>query len=191
MLFGTHDMKTIIRTAIVMLTLATATAANAACNHSTSAPWASAKKHGLVLEAHSVGSLCGKTALVLAIADGKGEVLWSTTRLAQHVSIFAGEDVVTDKAVKAALKDWIENGKDSGDHNTGTLPDWPKGAEAPKREGEFGYFAQQDMSREDYLEKRKQALPMFCFVQGMESISCIITSDGRYIEEFGGFTFPG
>jgi hypothetical protein len=186
-------MKRAVCLAVAALTLGAATAANAACNHSASAPWKAANKHGLVLNAYTVGEKCGQTAVVLTVADRKGAVLWSTTRLAQHVSVFAGDEVVTGKAVKAALKSWLEIGQDTNYTNTKNLPGWPKGAEGPMREGspEFGYFAEQDMPREDYLEKRAKNSPLFCFVQGMESETCIIAPDATSIEEFGGMTFPG
>jgi hypothetical protein len=170
-----------------------ATPATAACNHSASAPWASAKKLGLVLSAYSVGEKCGTTALVLTVSDSKGTTIWSTTRLAQHVLIFADADMNTDKAVKAKLAEWIAIGQESKVRTTSNLPDWPAGAEGPTREGdgEFGYSVEEGTARDSYLDDRKKGYPLFCFVQGFESEACIIATSPNSISEFGGTSFPG
>jgi hypothetical protein len=163
----------------------------AACNHTVTAPWTSAKAFGLQLVATSIGVRCGKTAVVLSVADAKGTVLWTQALLAQQVSIFSADGVDSDKAVKATLKQWLQIGQRGPRVTTNMLPDWKAGAAEPTPEGEFGYVAGENLSREFYLEQRDKNRPLFCFVQGIESEGCIIAIDGASVQEFGGTRFPG
>jgi hypothetical protein len=165
--------------------------ANAACNLEAHAPWASAKAEGLMLNAYSVGEKCGYTAVVLTVTNKEGKTLWTLSRNAQHVSIFTSELGMSSKEVQEALETWLKIGNESNDKRTGTLPDWPEGAEGPVREGEFGYYAETDMDRSSYLETRAANVPLFCTVYGIESETCIIAPSKDFIQEFGGISFPG
>jgi hypothetical protein len=165
--------------------------ANAACNLEAHAPWTSAKAEGLTLNAYSVGEVCGYTAVVLTVTNKAGKTLWTLSRNAEHVSIFSSELGMSTKEVQEALETWLKIGNESNDKRTGALPDWPEGAEGPVREGEFGYYAETDMDRSTYLEKRAANVPLFCTVYGIESETCIIATSKDFIQEFGGISFPG
>jgi hypothetical protein len=121
--------------------------------------------------------------------DAKDDVQWSTTRLAQQNAIFI-DGITDDASMTAALTTWVEQGQPL---STSELPDWKAGAEQPDREGdgEFGFFVGPETSREFYLETRRNNQPLFCFVQGVESTSCITATGSDAIHEIGGFTFPG
>lgn len=166
--------------------------AHADCNAFAKAPWTSAKTYNLTLEAHAVGPNCANSAVVMLVVDRKGVVQWSTTRLAYQNLMFI--DGLKDNAtMKAALAQWLEQGLSSGPQQGKDLPDWKAGKDQAERDGdgEFGFTAASDVSREYYLEVREKNQPMFCFVQGVESTSCITASGPSSISELGGFSFPG
>jgi hypothetical protein len=166
--------------------------AKAQCEASASAPWASAKNYGLMVEAHAVGPVCATAALVLSVVDSKGVVLWSTTRLAHQNAMFA-EGVSDNAGMKAALAAWLAQGLDTKPQSTMDLPEWKPGQDQAEREGdgEFGFYAGPDVTQEAYAVARAANQPVFCFVQGIESTSCIAASGPDSFYDIGGFTFPG
>jgi hypothetical protein len=170
--------------------LAMAGAARAGCSEMVRMPWKAAAKYGLSIEAHALGPNCAKGIIVLLVTGKSGNVVYSTTRQPEYVSMFA-EGITDGKTMSAALKTWLETGFETSPASTAELPDWKQGAEVPERESEFGYFPEQDMVRKDYLKHRAKAHPIFCFVQGMESETCIAAESDNSIIEFGGLTFPG
>jgi hypothetical protein len=171
------------------LLLAFTSSAVADCAATIEVPWASAEKYSLTLAAHAVGPNCATSAVVLLVMDAKGDVQWSTTRLAQQNAVFL-EGITDDASMTAALKNWVAQNQAQ---STAELPDWKAGDERPVREGdgEFGFFVSDETSREFYLEIRRNNQPLFCFVQGVESMSCIAAAGSNNIYEIGGFTFPG
>jgi hypothetical protein len=175
-----------------LLLLTSSGVANAACSEMVRLPWASAKKFNFTLEAHALGPNCAASAIVLLVVDAKGVVQWSTTRLAQQNAMFA-EGVSNGASMKAALKNWLEQGLESKPQEANDLPVWKAGAEQAEREGdgEFGFYASESTSQEFYMDIRKENQPLFCFVQGIESTSCIAAAGTASISEIGGFTFPG
>jgi hypothetical protein len=165
--------------------------ANANCNLEAHAPWASAKAEGLMLNAYSVGEVCGYTAVVLTVTDKVGKTLWTMSRNADQVSIFASELGMSANEVQEALETWLKIGNESKIVTTKELPDWPEGNDGPTLDGEFGYYIDETMSRTFYLEQRAAARPLFCTVSGIESETCITATSGTLVQEFGGFSFPG
>jgi hypothetical protein len=172
--------------------LMAASSASADCAAKISVPWKSAKALGLTLEARAVGPTCASGAVVLLVLDAKGQAQWSTTRIANQNAFFM--DGITDNAsMQAALKNWLAEGEGTGPNFSKDLPDWKAGAEQAEREGdgEFGFFAGEGVDREYYMNIRKENQPLYCFVQGIESTTCIAAGGSTSINEIGGFTFPG
>lgn len=165
--------------------------ARAACNLESHAPWASAKAEGLMVNAYSVGEVCGYTAVVLTVTDKAGKTLWTLSANADHVSIFASELGISRKEVQEALDTWLQIGLKSKITTTKNLPDWPEGKDGPARDGEFGYYIDETMDRVFYLEQRAANRPLFCTVSGIESETCITATNATLIQEFGGISFPG
>jgi hypothetical protein len=165
-----------------------ATTCEAACQENVRKPWASS----LQLEARAFGQNCAASVVVLSVLNAKGEPIWATLRLSPQVAVFS-HNATSPKQMRKALEEWISVGLSANDQTTAQLPDWKVGADAPERpEGtEFGFFADQDMSQAFWMEVKQGNYPLFCFVQGMESESCIANAGAGGIVEIGGRTFPG
>jgi hypothetical protein len=173
--------------------LMSSTPASASCNHTVSKPWASAKKYGLMLNAHAVGEKCGATAVVLYVTNTRGETVWVSAYTANTVAVFSGDEAKPEKGLKAALEQWLTIGQESKIKRASDLPDWPEGASGILPPGaEFGYVPDEEtLGRDFYLEQRKAGAPLFCFVTGMESETCIIATGAKSVTAFGGTRFPG
>jgi hypothetical protein len=166
--------------------------AHAKCEAMAKAPWTSAKQFKFTLEAHAVGPSCADGAVVLLVIDDKGIVQWSTTRLSHQNAMF--QEGVTDNAsMTTALAGWLAQGLETKPQVAKDLPYWKLGKDQAEREGdgEFGFFASPDVTRDFYISVRDENQPVFCFVQGIESTSCIEAAGPQNIYELGGFTFPG
>lgn len=176
----------------LLLPFVFATHALADCNEMVRLPWASAKKFKLTLEAHALGPKCATGTIVLLVVDEKGAVQWATTRQAKENLMF--QDGITDgPTMKKALKEWLAQGQGTKPQEAKDLPVWKYGKERPEREGdgEFGFYAGDEVTQDFYESVRKENQPLFCFVQGIESTSCIAAAGPASIYDLGGFTFPG
>ena len=141
---------------------------------------------GVSADAMSQGATCADAIVTVVLRDATGKPLWVETFIGAQVMIFAG--VADLKAMNAALKDWIDQSH-SQLGRSDKLPDWPQGADAPKA-GEFPFYPDGGVDREAYMKLRTAHVPMFCYVQGMESMACVaLTSDG--VTKVGVQTFPG
>ena len=75
--------------------------------------------------------------------------------------------------------------------STADLPAWAEGAEYPVL-GDFAFYPEEGIDRATYTKVRDSKAPIFCYVQGMESMACVVKD-----AENGGFfklgvqTFPG
>ena len=146
----------------------------------------SAWTQGVIAEAVSQGATCANAVVTLVLRASSGKPIWVDARIAAQVMIFGG--VADRNAMTRTLGDWIDQRKSSM-ANSDKLPDWPRGAAAPKA-GEFPFYPDGDVDRDAYMKLRSARVPMFCYVQGMESMACVaLTSDG--VTKVGVQTFPG
>ena len=58
------------------------------------------------------------------------------------------------------------------------------------RSGEFPFYPEPYYDRSGYEVLRQSDVPLFCYVQGMESIACVALENGR-MEKVGVQSFPG
>jgi hypothetical protein len=160
--------------------------AQADCDARARAVWAGSHK-GVVAEAMSQGATCENAVVTLVLREKSGKPIWAETFVGAQVMVFAG---VSDRAAMTrALSEWIDQ-KGAMMPRTDKLPDWPKGADAPQGGGEFPFYPDGGIDREMYLKLRGAKLPMFCYVQGMESMGCVAL-EGDGITKVGLQTFPG
>jgi hypothetical protein len=156
------------------------------CVVTATAPWRPAGAGAFEVSASSAGPDCAHAVATIAIRDAAGQVLWAEA--APTAQLFGLADAHDNAAMQTALANWIE----SSNHTiaaTSALPDWPQGAEAPQS-GEFPFYPEQDLPRDEYLALRARNAPVFCYVQGMESQACVALDNGA-IRKIGVQTFPG
>jgi hypothetical protein len=138
------------------------------------------------IEAMTDGPDCAQAVATLVIRNAKGESLWiDTFNTSQNMALAEAQTAV---AMQTAVAAWIDQ-KDPQFKSTGNLPVWAPNQTQPAL-GEFPFYPEDAMTREDYNKLRTQKLPMFCYVQGIESEACLALHDGAF-EKIGAQSFPG
>jgi len=181
----TKSLLMLVAAAAMGLAWAEPSQAASACDVSVGFAWAPSGQRPLRAEAVSHGPRCDKAVVVVTVRGADGTPLWVDARVAQFVMPFAG--VKSMKAMKAALGEWIR--QDHQLKSTASLPTWPPGAAQPAS-GEFPFLPDEAVDRDYYEAARRARLPLFCYVQGMESMACVALKDGGMIK-LGVQLFPG
>jgi hypothetical protein len=148
--------------------------------------WAPVKGRSYRAEAYSNGRNCAQAIVTIAVRGPDGTVLWSDAAPGAHVMTFAG--VTTRADMVKALGEWLmqeHTFKTSAD-----FPPWPEGEEGPKS-GEFPFYPEAGYDRDAYEQVRAQKLPVFCYVQGMESMACLTLTREGQMDKIGVQSFPG
>lgn len=141
------------------------------------------------VEAFSAGPDCGRAVATIVIRDVQGEVLWAEAYAAAHVMVLAGAQDAP--GMQGAMAEWIET-DDPPFATTAALPPWANGAEGPSAENsEFPFYVEPEWNdREGYEQVRAANTPVYCYVQGMESMACLALQNGQ-IYKIGVQSFPG
>lgn len=174
--------------ALGVLALGVSNAFAADCDARVGAPWnATQQGPALISEAIATGPDCERAVVTLVIRSPHGDPIWVDGRVASQLMTFAG--VKTKGAMMKALADWISQ-KNAMMPRADKLPDWPQGAEGPQS-GEFPFHPEADVDRDVYLAIRRSRAPLFCYVQGMESMACVALNHDGTISKVGVQQFPG
>lgn len=137
------------------------------------------------VEATTEGPDCARAVATIVVRNSEGRPIWTESFISEDVMLLApAQDIA---AMNTALGEWTTSATTM--QSTSALPEWPANAEAPTN-GEFPFYPNEGFSREAYSTMRTNNLPMFCFVQGMESMACLVHGDGG-IEHIGVQLFPG
>jgi hypothetical protein len=156
------------------------------CSAAAWRDWTPARGHRYRTEAFSNGGNCASAVVTIAVRAPDGTVLWSEAAPSAHLMIFAG--IKTRGEMVKALGEWLA--QDHMFKSSADFPPWAAGDDAPKS-GEFPFYPEAGVDRETYEQIRAQRLPVFCYVQGMESLACLtVTADGQ-MEKVGVQLFPG
>jgi len=172
--------------ALAPQSVAPAAAQGGACVAAASAPWTPVRGRFFRTEAFSQGPSCTLAVVTLVIRASDGKALWVDAAPVAHLMTFV--EVKTRAQMARALKDWI-----SQTHmfrSTAELPAWPRGAEQPAS-GEFPFYPEAGTDRDSYEQIRASRQPLFCYVQGMESMACIALSNDGQMTKVGVQSFPG
>jgi hypothetical protein len=156
------------------------------CQVSAIGTWHASPQATYQVEASSAGPDCAHAVATIAVRDASGKVLWVDASPSENLMTLAQAHDLP--AMQRALAEWI----DSNNHTIATssaLPDWPQSADAPQN-GEFPFYQEHDLNRDAYLALRTANVPVFCYVQGMESEACVALQDGA-MTKIGVQTFPG
>lgn len=175
----------IVIAAAIGLASAVPAQAAAGCDVSVGSVWTPPGQRALRAEAVSHGPRCDKAIVVVTVRGADGTPLWVDARVGQFVMLFAG--VKNTKAMKAALGEWILQNHQL--KTAASLPAWPPGASQPAS-GEFPFMPDEAVDRDYYEAARRAKLPLFCYVQGMESMACVVLKDGGMMK-LGVQLFPG
>jgi hypothetical protein len=140
----------------------------------------------LVATAHVSGE-CGLTTIELEVSNNANEVVWSESY--GSGDLFGFDDVLDKHAMRVAIGDWL--GAYADNTSSGTLPEWPQGADMPDA-GEFPFYVEDGLSRQDYEAFRAADYPMICYIQGRESSLCLVKMpDDGTLTPIGAQSFPG
>jgi hypothetical protein len=156
------------------------------CNASAAATWQPLKGRPYRLEAFSQGPSCARAAVVLVIRAPDGRVVWTHAAAAEHLMVFV--EVKTRAQMARALREWLSQSHTF--RSTADLPEWKKGAEQPAS-GEFPFYVEPGIDRDMYEGIRAAKQPVFCYVQGMESMACVVLDKDGQITKVGVQSFPG
>lgn len=133
--------------------------------------------------------ICAEGDARIAVTDASGNTLFSGAYAIAPMTTTVFADVASPDALKAALQQWIAPGQ--GADTTRELPDWPADAEQPQS-GEFPFYPAEGMTRDAWLRLRAQDKPVFCFVQGGESMNCLVLDAAAgTLQSVGAQSFPG
>jgi hypothetical protein len=180
-------MKTFREPLVAVATLlALASPVRAAdCAARASAPWKQAGD-SIFVKATASGSRCAKARIVLVL---RREAKALFTYKGRAHSNFEFQEVKTKAQMKAALVKWIADAM-TQKPSSSQLPDWKDKEDNPS-EGEYPFYIEDGIKRPAYLAIRKADRPMFCFVQGMESVGCLVLGADGALTKVGAQSFPG
>lgn len=163
-----------------------ATPVATACTGSALSNW-NTGQGPFTVEAYAGGPTCQQAVATIVIRDAEGAPMHVAAYPIEFLFGFA--EVASAASLQSALQDWIAV-EGSPLRTTADLPTWAVGAEQPES-GEFPFYpAEGYAERTVYEELRGQALPAFCYPQGMESLACVALREGQ-LESVGLQTFPG
>ena len=187
MLFHRFAAVALVSSGLTLLASAqTSPAAAGNCAQSASRPWAPVKGRAFRAEAFSNGPTCSLAVVTLVVRAPDGKVLWVDAAQTDQLMTFV--EAKSRKQMARALGEWLF--QSHGFKSTADLPEWKKGADAPAS-GEFPFYPEAGVDRETYEQIRAQRLPVFCYVQGMESLSCVALAKDGGMTKVGVQTFPG
>ena len=155
------------------------------CDAEASGDWSDGENQRFAITASTSGPNCAQSVALLIVRNAAGGVVWTDALPAAHVMGLNGPSTRTP--MSSALAEWIGYGAQG--HTTAELPPWPHVNEPPSSNG-FEFAPEPWLERSNYLAMRARAQPMFCYVQGLESLACLIISDGG-LEKIGVQAFPG
>ena len=155
-----------------------------ACTARHAETWTAAGQ-AYTIEAFAEGPKCEQAVAALVIRGPDGTPVWSSVFEAANVMVLAG--MPDQAAFRQAIADWIK--PDAERPTSASLPEWKAGADGPVL-GDFAFYPEDGIDRDAYEAIRKANLPMVSFVQGMESVACLVLQDGAFVK-VGAQSFPG
>jgi hypothetical protein len=156
------------------------------CDARAASQWA-AGEASYSIEAVTSGPDCERAVATLTIRDSSGVPVYAEAYATRHLMTLAEPRDAT--AMQTALAEWVDPANNTTMATTSALPDWPANADAPAN-GEFPFYPESYIDREGYMALRQANTPLYCYVQGMESMACV-TPRNDQVEKIGVQSFPG
>jgi hypothetical protein len=162
-----------------------------ACSATASMDWAPVAGASYRIEGSAAGPACNEGTATLTVKDGAGKTLYTGQHEIAPMANTVFAEATTPEKLGAALTEWIDPAGSTQMRTTRALPDWPRGADGPVS-GEFPFYPEEGMNRDAYLRLRAQDKPLYCFVQGGESMQCFaLDVAAGTLTPVGLQTFPG
>jgi hypothetical protein len=158
-----------------------------ACNVAAHDTWRPQGASEFNIDAATTGPDCERAVATLVIRDAEGRVAWAEAYPTEDIMVLASAR--DNGAMEVSLAGWINPAANTTMQSTSALPEWPANADSPQN-GEFPFYPEAGYDRDSYNTLRSNNLPLYCFVQGMESMACLALSDGG-LEKIGVQSFPG
>jgi len=177
-------LPTLLTTAALALAGSTF-AASAGCDAVFEGTWKTGATGDYTVEAFTRGPTCDRSVAVIVLRDPAGDIVHQEALPAGFVATLAGRAGADE--MTAALAEWADPER-SAYKRAHDLPKWPKGADAT--EGDFPFMPEDGIDRDAYEAIRKADGPVSCYVQGMESMTCLGIVDG-VLQPLGVQMFPG
>lgn len=177
--------KFIVAAAFAIAGMAAATASAKDCSGIAGTGWPAMK--GYTIGAIAGGPDCGKAVALIVIRDAEGNAVWHESYVAEQVMVLAGAQ--TSEELTKALTEWIDTSNQQF-KTTADLPEWAEGADSPVS-GEFPFYPEEGIDREMWGKIRAAKTPVYCYVQGMESVACVSNDPEMGFYKIGVQTFPG
>jgi hypothetical protein len=156
------------------------------CQATATGAWRASANQTLQVEASSAGPDCTHSVATIAVRDNNGKVLWADAAPSERLMTLSQAHDLS--AMERALGEWIDSNNRTI-ASSSALPDWPEGANAPQN-GEFPFYPEREYDRDAYMALRTANVPVFCYVQGMESEACVALQNGA-MTKVGVQSFPG
>ena len=156
------------------------------CAVSVTTPWRPLSGVEFKTTATTIGATCAEATATLRISYGADQTLYSQDFPTAQVMVLAPAQ--DNAEMETALTEWLDQSRNVMP-TTAQLPPWPAGAAQPAA-GEFPFYPEEGVTQAAYEAWRRTGAPMFCFVQGMESMACLAWRDGA-MTKIGVQSFPG
>lgn len=155
-------------------------ALSGACATSAATIWS-----GLSISAETGGDDCAAATARITISNA-GDMLLTEDYPSNQVMTLAGAESVDD--MQRRLGEWIIPAGAMQD-SAGDLPEWVAGDDNPIS-AEFPFLVEEGIDRAAYEAIRTGDAPLYCYVQGMESLACFVLENSA-LTKVGVQTFPG
>ncbi len=142
---------------------------------------------GYTAGAAASGDDCSAATVVLTLHDAGGNVVYVFDAESSYLLGFA--DAADTDTMRVALEAWAGDTQRGEPSTTANLPEWPEGEDLPVS-GEFPFYVEDGIDRAAYEAIRAAASPMYCHVQGAESMACL-SIDATGVRKIGAQALPG
>ncbi len=165
-------MKKLLTVLVMMFAV---TPAAAACSATAARAWVG----GTTIEAFAHGPSCAKAVVTLVIRNKVGNPLFMQAHDTAFLMNFTLAPAANAKALGTTLKDWISGGG------------FMTSADKLVVDGEFPFMVDEGVDAATLAKYRKAKLPLFCYIQGMESGNCLVLDKEGAVVDIGVQSFPG
>lgn len=142
---------------------------------------------GYTAGAAAAGDDCSAATVVLTLHDPGGNIIYVFDANSSYLLGFA--DAAEIDTLQVALEAWAGDALTGEPSTTASLPAWPDGEDLPYQ-GEFPFYVEDDIDRAAYEAIRAAATPMYCHVQGVESMACL-SVEASGVRKIGAQALPG